>query len=351
MGLRRAVPAKKGLTYADAGVDTAAQKEAIKALAGSIRYHRKGIGAPMAGLTQFAGLVDFGDRALAICTDGVGTKMIVAQALDKWDTVGIDCIAMNVNDCICVGAEPIAFVDYIATASPDPEITKAIGEGLNVGAKQANVTLAGGETAILPDVVRGWDLAGSCVGFVSKDQILDGSRVRAGDVIIGLASNGLHSNGYTLARKILARKKVGFGEEHPSLGGRSIGAVLLDPTRIYVRPILELRDSVPIHGLANITGGGLKNIPRINPKFRYVIERPMPVPPIFTLLQKWGDVSDEEMYKTFNMGMGFVVIVSVKDENEARRVLRSEHPQVVGTVEKGRDAVHEPLGLTYPSKT
>ena len=347
------MPKKEGMTYASAGVDTAAQKAAIKALAGSIRFARKGIGAPLLGMTQFAGLVEFGDRALAICTDGVGTKMLVAQGLKKWDTVGIDCIAMNVNDCICVGAEPIAFVDYIATSHPDATVTKAIGEGLNEGAKQANVTLAGGETAVLPEVVNGWDLAGSCVGFVSKDQILDGSRIRPGDVIIGLASTGLHSNGYTLARKIVAKKKLHLTEKGPSsvLGGRTIGAVLLEPTKIYVRSILGLHNTVPVHGLANITGGGLKNIPRVNPKFRYVIQHPMPVPPIFSLLQEWGNVADEEMYQTFNMGMGFAVIVSHKDENEARRLLRAEHPQVVGVVEKGKDAVHEPLGLSYPSKT
>ena len=349
-GLRRALPMKK-MTYASAGVDTAAQKAAIKALAGSIKFSRKGIGSPLLGMTQFAGLVDFGDRALAICTDGVGTKMLVAKALKKWDTVGIDCIAMNVNDCICVGAEPIAFVDYIATDNPDATITKAIGEGLNEGAKQANVTLAGGETAVLPEVVQGWDLAGSCVGFVSKDRILDGSRVKAGDVIIGLASTGLHSNGYTLARKILEKEKLTMKDKAPTLGGRSIGAVLLEPTKIYVRSILALNNTLPVHGFANITGGGLKNIPRISPNFRYSIRQPMPIPPILTLLEEWGNVADEEMYKTFNMGMGFTVVVSKEDENEARRILRAEHPQVVGVVEKGKDAVHEPLGLTYPSKT
>lgn len=341
------------MTYLSAGVDTTAQKAAIKALAGSIKFSRKGIGSPLLGMTQFAGLVEFGDRALALCTDGVGTKMLVAAALKKWDTVGIDCIAMNVNDCICVGAEPIAFVDYIATSDPDPTITKAIGQGLNEGAKQANVTLAGGETAVLPEIVDGWDLAGACVGFVSKNRILDGSRVRPGDVIIGLASTGLHSNGYTLARKILQKNKVGLTETAPKsvLGGRSVGAVLLEPTRIYVRSILGLINTLPVHGLANITGGGLKNIPRVNPKFRYVIRQPMPVPPIFSLLQDWGNVADEEMYKTFNMGMGFSVIVASEDENEARRLLRAERPRVVGVVEKGTDAVHEPLGLSYPSKT
>ncbi|HLE48333.1 MAG TPA: phosphoribosylformylglycinamidine cyclo-ligase, partial [Candidatus Thermoplasmatota archaeon] len=280
---------KPGMTYAGAGVDTLRQKAAIKALAGAVTFQRKGLGAPLTGLAHFAGLIDFGDRALAICTDGVGTKLEVAKALKKWDTVGIDCIAMNVNDCICVGAEPIAFVDYIATSDPDPDVTEQIGVGLNEGARQANVTLAGGETAVLPEIVNGWDLAGSCVGFVSKSQILDGSRVRAGDAIIGLASTGLHSNGYTLARKIVASKGLDYGDAFPggAYATRTVGGVLLEPTRIYVKPVLELRDSIAVHGLANITGGGLKNIPRVNPNFQYALTDPMPVPPVFGRLQEW----------------------------------------------------------------
>lgn len=346
-------PKKKGLTYAGSGVDTAAQKAAIQALAGAVRFSRRGVGAPLVGLTQFAGLVDFGDRALAICTDGVGTKMLVAQAMNKWDTVGIDCIAMNVNDCICVGAEPIAFVDYIATSKPDPEIARDIGAGLNEGAEQANVTLAGGETAILPEMVSGWDLAGACVGFVSKGQILDGKRVKPGDVIIGLASTGLHSNGYTLARKIVDTQRLPLAEPvaKGGLGPKPLGLRLLEPTRIYVRSVLTLRDEVEVHGLANITGGGLKNIPRINPGFRYSIRSPMPVPRIFSALQDWGGVSDEEMHQTFNMGMGFVVVVPATAEREALRLLRPEQPKVVGVVEKGSGAVHEPLGLMFQSKT
>src|SRR5687767_11088266 len=156
------------MTYAGAGVDTSRQKEAIRALAGQIRFQRKGIGAPLTGLAHFAGLIEFGDRVLALCTDGVGTKLEVAKAMDRWNTVGIDCIAMNVNDCICVGAEPLAFVDYIATSDPDETVARSLGVGLDRGAELANVTLAGGETAILPDLVNGLDLAGTCVGWVAK---------------------------------------------------------------------------------------------------------------------------------------------------------------------------------------
>lgn len=341
------------MTYAGAGVDTEKQKAAVRALMGSITFARKGLGAPIGGRSHFAGLVDFGDRALAICTDGVGSKLQVAAALKKWDTVGIDCVAMNVNDCICVGAEPLAFVDYIATREPDPRVAAEIGEGLNAGARQANVTLAGGETAILPDLVNGWDLAGTCVGFVSKANIIDGSRIRRGDAIIGLASTGLHSNGYTLARKIVTAKGLSYEDGLPGGAheGRTLGQVLIEPTRIYVRSVLDLRDDLEVHGLANITGGGLKNIPRLNPRFRYSITNPMPVPKVFQLLQEWGEVEDREMYQTFNMGMGFVVIVPASEEKEAVRSLKAEHAQVVGRVEKGSGAALESLGLKFESKT
>lgn len=340
------------MTYAEAGVDTAAQKAAIKALAGNIKFARKGLGAPLTGLSHFAGLVAFGDRVLALCTDGVGTKLEVAAAMNKWDTVGIDCIAMNVNDCICVGAEPLAFVDYIATEKPDAAVTAQIGIGLNEGARQANVTLAGGETAILPDLVKGLDLAGSCLGFVSKDRIIDGRKLRKGDVLIGLPSTGLHSNGYTLARKILQKQGLGYTDRLPGpADGKNLGMTLLEPTRIYVKSVLSLRNNLPLHGCANITGGGLKNIPRVNAGFQYAITDPLPVPRIFEHLQAWGNVSDQEMYQTFNMGMGFVAIVPASDEKEAMRLLRAEKPRVVGEVRAGKDAVHEPLGLSYPSKT
>jgi phosphoribosylformylglycinamidine cyclo-ligase len=347
-----AVAAKgKGLTYAAAGVDTARQKAAIKALTGSVRFRRTGRGAPLGGLSHFAGLVDF-DRttALAICTDGVGTKLEVAAATNRWDTVGIDCIAMNVNDCICVGAEPLAFVDYIATREPDAEIAKAIGVGLNRGAKQANVTLAGGETAILPELVNGWDLAGAAVGWVRKSDILDGRRIRAGDILIGLASSGLHSNGYTLARRIVHDAGRRYDERFPG-APRTIGEVLLEPTNIYVRPVLSLLRRVEVHGLANITGGGLKNVPRMKADRRYVVTDPMPVPPVFDWLRELGHVADREMYQTFNMGLGFVAAVPAAEENAARRILRPFQPQVVGRVEKGRGCLLEPLGLEYESKT
>lgn len=344
---------KKGLTYAAAGVDTDRQKEAIRALAGQIRFQRKGIGAPLTGLTHFAGLIDFSkDLALALCTDGVGTKLEVARALRKWDTVGIDCIAMNVNDCICVGAEPLAFVDYIATEKPEPEVARQIGTGLSRGAELANVTLAGGETAILPDLVRGLDLAGTCVGVVPKKRIVDGGKIRSGDVILGLPSTGLHSNGFTLARRILAEASVDYDDPLPrgSSRGGTVGQVLLEPTRIYVKEILRLLGAADVRGLANITGGALRNIPRVNPGFRYVISDPPPVPPIFEALQEWGGVEAAEMYGTFNMGLGFVAIVAKGQEKKALEALKATGAAVIGRVENGVNCVHEPTGLEFESK-
>lgn len=345
---------KKGMTYAEAGVDTAKQRKAIEALAGQIGYQRKGEGAPIGGMSHFAGLVALGDdRALAICTDGVGTKLEVARALETWDTVGIDVIAMNVNDCICVGAEPLAFVDYLAVEDADPDVTSQIGKGLTRGAELANVTLAGGETAIMPEVVNGLDLAGTCVGVVDRDRIVDGSHVRPGDVLIGLASSGLHSNGYTLARRLVRDNDVSWDDPVEGDEGTSWGAALIEPTRIYVRPILKLLSSCDVHALANVTGGGLKNVPRVNPKYRYLIDDPLPVQPVFDELQRLGDVATDEMYRTFNMGMGFVAVVSEDDEAEALKLLKreGERAQVVGRVERGKGAVHGPTGISFASKT
>lgn len=342
----------KGLTYAASGVDTAKQKQAIRALTSGVTFRRKGRGAPLGGLGHFAGLVDFDkSTALALCTDGVGTKLEVAAAMHKWDTVGIDVIAMNVNDCICVGAEPLAFVDYIATNEADPEVAAQLGVGLNEGARQANITLAGGETAILPDLVNGLDLAGTAMGWVKKKRIIDGRKVRSGDVILGLASSGLHSNGYTLARRILKDGSVSY--EDPFQGDRrnTVGQVLLEPTYIYVREVLRLLDSCEVHGLANITGGGLKNVPRVNPGFRYDITDPVPAPAVFEWLQTLGAVEDEEMFKTFNMGMGFAAVLPETEVTVAKRVLKRFRPKVVGRVTKGSGCHHEPLGLDFESKT
>lgn len=298
----------KGMTYAKAGVDIDKKSESISALVGHLRFKRKGLGKPMDLPGHFAGLIDFGDRALTLCTDGVGTKLLVADEMRKWDTVGIDCVAMNVNDTICVGAEPIAFVDYIAIDKPDERKTSQIGIGLEAGARMSNMTIVGGEIAVLPELVRGFDLAGTCLGTVDKDRIVTGQRIRAGDAVVGLPSSGIHSNGLTLARKIVEKSGVKYSNKVVGLK-RSIGMELLEPTTIYVKQVLKHLDEFDIHGMANITGGGLRNLIRLRKGVGYEIADPMIPNPVFQVLQELGDVSEREMYQTFNMGMGFSIVL------------------------------------------
>ena len=342
-----------GLTYASTGVDIHKEDKAIEALAGMVNFTRKGFGAPLGRIGHFAGLVDFGaDQALVLCTDGVGSKVEVANAIKKWDTVGIDCVAMNVNDCICVGAEPLAFVDYLAVEDPVPEFTRQIGIGLNEGCRQAECSLIGGETASLPGVIKGFDLAGTCLGHVRKDAIVDGTAIQPGDVLIGLASTGIHSNGYSLARKAFERTGHKYTDQWPwkedrALAGKSIGEVLLEPTRIYVKEVLDLlRAGIPVHGLSHVTGSGLRKIRRVKQDVAYHITDPLPVHAVFRRIQDLGGVAAHEMYKTFNMGMGFVVIVPKAAAKKAVAQLSravSYEVKVVGVVAEGK-GVHHPVG-------
>jgi phosphoribosylformylglycinamidine cyclo-ligase len=343
------------LTYAGSGVDIHKEDKAIEALAGMVNFARTGFGAPMGKIGHFAGLVDFGpEHALVLCTDGVGSKVEIANALRKWDTVGIDCMAMNVNDAICVGAEPLAFVDYLAVQDPDPELTKQIGIGLNEGARQGNCSLIGGETASLPGIIKGFDLAGTCMAFVKKSEIVDGTRIAPGDAIIGLASTGIHSNGYSLARRCFEAAGHGYTDPWPwndkPYAGKRVGDVLLEPTRIYVQEILALlRSGIPVHGLSHITGSGLRKLRRINQGVRYQITDPLPIPPVFKRIQELGHVDDHEMYKTFNMGMGFAVVVPKAAAKKAVEFLKSRvkyEVKVVGKVAEGKGVVH-PVGGTH----
>jgi phosphoribosylformylglycinamidine cyclo-ligase len=328
----------KKMTYAESGVDTVKEEQAIQSLLRGITSKRKGLGKPLGG--HYAGLIDFGDYALVLCTDGVGSKVKIASDLKKWDTVGIDCIAMNVNDALCVGAEPIAFVDYLAIDDPDPLVTGEIGKGLEEGARLSNISIVGGETASLPEVIKGFDLAGTCLAFVEKKKIIVGDRIAAGDVIIGLESSGLHSNGYTLARKVIERLELSYLDRFPDglYPDKTIGELLLTPTRIYVKEIMALLKKIDVHGLAHITGGGLKNLPRLKKDVKFVIEDPFVPHPIYSFLQKHGNIDDQEMYQTFNMGLGFVVIVASKNMKEAVSLLNKcsdAQVKVVGKIEKG----------------
>ena len=315
-------------TYSEAGVDIDASERATEALIAQIKgVNRKGDGEAIKLDNGFAGLVKLGDGALAMCTDGVGSKLLLAEEMDSIHTVGIDCVAMNTNDLICVGAEPLSFVDYIALDKPDEKLMAKIGMGLAEGCKQSNCTLSGGETAILPELVHGFDIAGTSVGYVKQDKIIDGTKISEGDILIGLKSSGPHSNGYTLIRKLFD-------------GDKDIGKQLVEPTRIYVKEVMNLIKQVEVHGIAHITGGGLDNINRINDNFQYLIDNPLPVPPVFDWLQEKGSIEDKEMYRTFNMGMGMIIIVNKNDAEKSVSIL-GEHAQIIGSVRNGKGVEHK----------
>src|SRR3712207_79687 len=260
--------------------------------------------------TLFRSLEVAPNLGIAVGTDGVGSKLIVAEQTGRHDTVGIDCVAMNVNDIVCVGAEPFALVDYIAVEQADPDALAAIGQGLKRGAELAGVEVPGGEVAVLPDLIRGhpsphgFDLTAACIGTVALDAIVTGAACAPGDALIGLPSTGLHSNGYSLARRAL--EGLALDERPDALGGASVADVLLEPTAIYVRAVLELlRSGPPVHGLAHITGGGLQNLTRLAAPVGFAIEAPLPAPPVFELVQRLGDVPPAQMWDVFNMGCGF----------------------------------------------
>mgnify|MGYP001114271805 FL=1 len=320
----------KKLTYAESGVDIHQENRSIEAMKAVLTARRKGFGAPMTEIGHYAGLLDMGSFALAMTTDGVGSKVLIANAISKWDTVGIDCIAMNVNDLYAIGAEPIAFVDYLAVEKVDPERAAQIAIGLARGAEISNMSIVGGETASLPEIIRGFDLAGTAIGVVDKDKVVTGEKIRVGDVLVGVPSSGLHSNGYTLARRIIAESKYTYFDTMPG-GERSIGEELLTPTRIYPE-IVELVKECDVHGLAHITGSGLLKLRRIS-NLGFEISEPLEPQPVFRFLQEQGGVDDEEMYRTFNMGMGFLIAL---DESEAKQACRIMGPgsRIVGSIVK-----------------
>jgi phosphoribosylformylglycinamidine cyclo-ligase len=321
--------------YARSGVDQGAADSAVAGLVralGKIELDRPSAQVPLPG--HYASVIEIAPNlGIALSTDGVGTKLVLAEALGKLDTVGIDCVAMNVNDVICVGAEPLAMLDYIAIDRADPVTCEAIGVGLARGATLANIEIPGGELAQLGDMVHGVDVSGACFGTVAIDAIIDGSATTPGDAIIGLPSSGLHSNGYTLARASLDGLAMG-GDPEGRLG-RPLGDALLEPTEIYVKPIVELlRSEVEVHGLAHITSGGVNNLLRLAAPVGYEIDRPLPIPPLFDLIAERGNVPDEEMHEVFNMGCGFTAVVPAADEARALSMLRAHYPTAarIGTV-------------------
>lgn len=312
------------ITYKSAGVDVSKIKKSQTAIGRIISStHHLSKKAKIAhGFGHYAGIVEIsGGQLLATHTDGVGTKVIVANMMKSYDTVGIDCVAMNVNDIICIGATPISFVDYIAANKNEQKIFKKIVQGLVKGAKKAGVPIVGGETAIMPDLISGkgfgFDLAGMVVGILSKKKMILGKSIKAGDVIIGAKSTGLHSNGYSLARKILLSK---YSVKDKIRGVGILGNALLAPTEIYVKPVLEILDKCKIHGLAHITGGAFTKLLRLK-KIGYDLNSMPKAPPIFDLIKE-GGVKTDEMYKTFNMGIGFCVIAPNEQVQKIKSVFR-----------------------------
>jgi phosphoribosylformylglycinamidine cyclo-ligase len=323
--------------YARAGVDQTGAGSAVGALVAVLA----GIdtGAPSRSVLapgHYAAVLRLDDRrGIALSCDGVGTKVIVAERLGRLDTIGIDCVAMNVNDVICVGAEPIALLDYIAVEEADPAALEQIAIGLHAGAEAAGVEIPGGELAVLPELIRGhpspsgFDLLGFCVGLVDLDAVVTGARIEPGDAIVGIPSSGIHSNGLTLARRAL-----GDDDER-----------LLEPTAIYVRAVRDLLDSgVDVRGLAHITGEGFLNLLRLEAAVGYLVDRPLPLPAVFEEIADRGGVAAAEMHEVFNMGCGFCCVVPADGADEAVSIVGRRHPgaAVIGRTSTAAGVVELP---------
>jgi phosphoribosylformylglycinamidine cyclo-ligase len=305
------------ITYSESGVDVALEEVCISALTSKLKKtlrFRDVITKP----GHFAALIKLGNKGIAMSTDGVGSKILVAKMMNKYDTVGIDCVAMVVNDILCVGAEPIAMVDYLAIEKPDPDIVGQIGIGLAKGAEEAKIALIGGETASLPEIINDFDLAGAGIGIVDIDRIITGENIQSGDVLIGIESNGIHSNGLSLARKVFFdQSNLNINDSLPTDSDTPIGEELLKPTAIYVKPVTNLLNTdINVKGLVHITGGGFLNLKRLKKGVGYDINN-LPEPyPIFRSIYN-SDVALEEMYKVFNMNIGFIVIVAKEDADKS----------------------------------
>lgn len=307
-------------SYTGAGVDTGAASSALARLAASVNKTlilRDGRpGRPIRGLGYYANVLDLGGGlGLAVSTDGVGTKLLVAEMMDRYDTVGIDCVAMNVNDLVCVGAEPIAMLDYVAVGKADPGVFEEVGKGLLVAAEKCRISIPGGETAMVREMLRGsgrtegFDLVGTAVGLVALDRAIFGQAVVPGDIVIGVASTGLHSNGYSLARKALLSGGATVRTFEPAFR-RTIGEEMLEPTALYVSLAVELFDRrVPIHALCHITGDGYKNLARVEARVGFVLDDFPEWPAVFQVIAEKGGIAPAEMYTVFNMGIGLCVVV------------------------------------------
>lgn len=364
------------LDYASSGVDIDAEGVAVASLVGALSssVRKKGeFGAPVPLPGGFGGIIEFGDYRLALATDGVGSKLMIANELQRYDGVGIDCVAMNVNDLLCVGAEPIAFVDYIAVPKTDADTHAILGKSLAEACKRARITLAGGETATLPGIVTELDLSGTALGWFPKGEAITGEKIQNGDIMIGLPSSGIHSNGYTLVRAIVERSGYSLTEKCPFNsdqdyrnierfveGDITLGEVLLNPTRIYVEPLIDLIKDCrngqgpceisDIKAMAHITGGGLSNLLRLHDDFGWHIENPLPILPEFKWLAEQGSVSNREMHRTFNMGMGMTLVVSKDSAISVEKWLneRLAGTKCIGYVhDKKKEVTHIDQDVTF----
>ena len=332
-------------TYTHSGVDTDGEERGMAKLGEWVTRSfalRPGLGRPVLPLGHYANVIALDERrGVAVSSDGVGTKLFIAEMLDRYDTVGIDCVAMNVNDLICIGAEPLALLDYIAVQVPHERLLAELGKGLYRACELAGITIPGGEVAQVREMVQGvredwsFDLVGTAVGVVDLDKIITGDRVRPGDSVIGIASTGVHSNGYTLARKVLFGQAGLNVNSRPAGLSASLGETLLVPTAIYVKEVMAmLKAGLPVHGLVHVTSDGLTNLMRLDADVGYELDF-LPEPqPIFDLIQHEGGLPDSEMYEVFNMGVGFCVVCDRAAEPDVLRLAGSDGKQawVLGRV-------------------
>lgn len=359
------------LTYAASGVDISLETRSVTALLSALgppALSPPTRGALLPTTSSFSGLLSFGDAHLALCTDGVGSKLLLAEAMSNYTTIAQDLVAMNVNDLLCLAATPLAFVDYIAAPAPDPAIWQQLGASLGEACRLARVSLAGGESASLPGLVTGLEISGTALGWVPAGMQIDGTAVKPGDAIIGLPASGVHSNGYSLVRTIVDRSASTLTDPAPFIadgavpradgpvrdgdGVVSLGDVLLNPTKIYVDPVSDLLaacregagpcEYANLHGLAHITGGGLSNLLRLSKGLGFSIDNPLPVLPEFEWLRDAGGVQTREMYRTFNMGMGMALVVEreVAPAVAAWLDARLGGTRVVGSVDSSGVVTH-----------
>jgi phosphoribosylformylglycinamidine cyclo-ligase len=346
-----AEPVRDGWTYAKAGVDRALVGRSLERLLGAVTYRPPPSHGRLLDLPgHYAGLVRIGRETIAVTTDTVGTKTLLAEQVGSWEEVGEDLVAVNANDLAAIGARPSVLVDCISSSQPSPEVFDAIGRGLDRGLRAAGMALIGGETAVVPEVVRGYDLGGTAVGFFPRGRRpVTGSGITPGDVVIGVPSSGVHANGFTLVRRLLSAGAIDLGRPRPG-GNGAVGLELLRASRIYTNVSEALAGRPETQAFAHISGGGVRNLVRLHPKVAFVLDRWPKPSGLFAWLGELGGIEAQELYQTFNMGIGFVVVSRpVHIAQTLRRLARAGAPDatIVGRIERGRGVRLPHLGLAY----